>query len=118
MFGGRDDDDLGDVGLDDSLDLPGVPGDLEGDPVLLAEALGKELELFGLRRDPPRGADLAFLRDRHLAELEMNVQSDRSHLLLLSSLGGRSCGQNDIDAFALGAQPDKSQGRPPTKPGL
>src|SRR5215211_618539 len=120
--GGRDDDDLGDVGLDDSLDLPGVPGDLERDPVLLAEALGKELELFGLRRDPPRGADLAFLRDRHLAKLEMNVQSDRSHLLLLSSLGGeklrakrhRRIRARSATGQVAGAATDKARARSPS----
>jgi hypothetical protein len=71
--GRRDDDHLGDVGLDDSLDLPGVAGDLERDPVVSAEALGEELDRLRLGLDPPRGADLSLLRDRHLAELEVDV---------------------------------------------
>ena len=72
-----------------------------------------------LRRglDPPRRADLAVLGDRHLAEVEVDVQSDRSHLLLLSLTEWETRWANDIDAFALSAQPDKSQGRPLKSPG-
>jgi len=45
--------------------------------------LGEELDLIRRGLDPPRGADLAFLSDRHLAEVDVDVQRDVSHLLLL-----------------------------------
>jgi hypothetical protein len=99
--GRRDDDHLCDVGLDDSLDLPGVAGDLERDPVGGIEALGKQLEPLGGGLDPPRGANLTSLGDRHLAEVDVDVQGDASHLLLLSLTAAESQRANDTDAFAL-----------------
>jgi hypothetical protein len=80
-----EDQDLGDVRLDQPLDLPGVARHLERDAVMRAEAPGEELDLLGLGLDPPRGADLSILCDRHLAELEVDVESDCSHFLLLHS---------------------------------
>jgi hypothetical protein len=41
----------------------------------------------------------------------------RSHLILLSSLERENQWANATDAFALEAQPDQSQGRPPKSPG-
>ena len=108
----RDDDHLGDVWLDQPLDLPGVAGDLERHPVLLAEAPGEELDLLRPGRDPSRRAELSSVGDRHLAELEVDVQSDCPHLLLLCSQVWEKRWANDNDAFALWAHPDKSQGRP------
>jgi hypothetical protein len=61
------------VRLDQPRDLPGVAGHLERHVVVGPEAAGEQLDLLRLRLDPPPGADLAFLRDRHLAELEMDV---------------------------------------------
>jgi hypothetical protein len=90
----------GDVGLDHPLDLPGVAGHLERHPVLRSQALG-ELDLLRLRLDSPSGANLPFLPDRHLAELEVDVQPDRSHLLLLPFAWREKRWANDIDAFAL-----------------
>jgi hypothetical protein len=107
------------VRLDHPRDLPGVAGHLERHSVVGREAAGEELNLLRLGFDPPSRADLALLRDRHPTELEVDVQSNRSHLLLLSLLRPREkLWANDTDAFALGAQPDKSQGRPPKSPGL
>jgi hypothetical protein len=53
------------------------------------------------RLDPPRGADLSSLADRHLAELEVHVQPNRSHYLLLCSNDWEKLWANDIDAYAL-----------------
>jgi hypothetical protein len=89
------------VGLDQPRDLPSVAGHLKRNPILRIEASGEGLDPLRLGLDPPRRADLAALRDRHLAELEVNVESDCAHLLLLSSLNGENRWANDIDAFAL-----------------
>lgn len=97
--------------------LPGVAGHLERHPVSRAQALHKQLELLRLGLNPPRGTDFSILRDRHLAELEMDVQPNSPRLLLLPFAWRANRWANDIDAFALTAQPDKSQGRPPKSPG-
>jgi len=89
------------VGLDDALDLPGVARDLERDLVFCAEATGKQLDLLWLGLDPPGGADLASFGDRHLAELEVDIEPDCSHFLLLCSNDWETRWANDIDAFAL-----------------
>ena len=98
---GRDDQDLGDVGLDQALELPGVADHLERHPIVLPQALSEELDLIRPGLDPARRADPSFLCDRHLAELEVDVQTDCSHLLLLSVAWREKLWANDIDAYAL-----------------
>jgi len=99
--GRGDDDHLGDMRLEDPLDRPGRAGHLERHPIIGPQALGEELELLGLGGDPPRRADLTLLGDRHLAEVDVDVQGDVSHPLLLSFDGGENQWANDIDASAL-----------------
>jgi hypothetical protein len=79
--GGRDRDQLGDVGADDPRRLPGVARYLERHLVVSAEAPGKELQRLGGHLDPPRRADLAALGDRDLGEVTVDIETDRSHLL-------------------------------------
>lgn len=71
----------------------------------------KQLQLPRRRRDPPARANHAGLDNRHLAEIKVDIQSDRSHHTLLS-FGEHRENQwpNDTDGFALEAQPDQSQG--------
>jgi hypothetical protein len=47
----------------------------------------------------------------------VEVQCEKSHLLLLSFDGKENQWATDIDASALKAQPDRSQGRPQESPG-
>ncbi len=63
----------------------------------------------------PGGSDLPVLDDRDLTEATVNIQTDRSHLLLLLLwlLLGENRWANDSDGFVLSAPPGKSQGRPP-----
>src|SRR5258706_2051768 len=99
--------------LDDSRDLPGVAGHLERDVVVRPEALREQLERLRCRLDPAGRAHFTVLDQGDLAEVAVDVQPNCSHLILLASWNsGRTGGQNDIDGFALAAQPGKSQGRP------
>jgi hypothetical protein len=77
------------MGADDPRHLPGVARDLECDLVVFAQALGKELQLLGGYRDSARRADLTRLGDRDLAEVAVDIETDRSHrhaLLLVFGL--------------------------------
>jgi hypothetical protein len=66
----------------------------------------------------PGRAQPALSDDRHLAEVAMNIQSYRSHLVLLAVVDHEeNRWANDIDGSALAAQPGKSQGRPLKSPG-
>jgi hypothetical protein len=106
------------VRLDDAPDRPGVSGDLERDPILLAEALGEELELLGLGRDPPRRLDLTPFGDRHLTEIDVDVQGDVSHLPLLSLTVGRTRGQTTSTHSRSERNRMSRRGGHRTKPGL
>ncbi len=97
----RDHDHLGDMGLDDPPDRPRVASHLKRDPIGRGQAAREQLQLLGLGRDPPRRTDLTRLRDRHLAEIDVHVQRDVSHLLLLSIDTRENQWANDIDASAL-----------------
>jgi hypothetical protein len=97
-----------------------APRYLERHPIIRPKAPREQLDLLGLGFDSTGGADLTILDDRDLTEIQVHVQRDRPHdyrLLRLARLDGRRGGQNDTDGFALEAQPDKSQGRPPKSPG-
>jgi hypothetical protein len=78
----------------------------------LTKAFREQLELGAVRFDPPGRAQLAAVFDRHLAEVAVDVQGDRSHIASFGMLWRRRSGQNDTDGSVLAAQPDKSQGRP------
>ena len=84
--------------LEEPRDLPGVAGHLKCYPVLGVEAAGEELDLLRRSLDPPRGADLAFLCDCHLAELEVVAarRADRAlrkiRLRWRATSGRPSCG--------------------------
>jgi hypothetical protein len=66
----------------------------------------------------PGRAQPALSDDRHLAEVAMNIQRYRSHLVLLAvDDDGENRWANDIDGSALAAQPGKSQGQPLKSPG-
>jgi hypothetical protein len=71
------------VGLDDAGDLPCVAGHLKRHPIVGPQAASEQLERRRGRLDPPRGGDLTALYERDLAEVAVNIQSDRSHLILL-----------------------------------
>jgi hypothetical protein len=101
------------VRLDQPLDLPGVTRHLEREPILRSQAAPEQLDLLGPGLDPARGADLSSFSDRHLAELEVDIHPIARTCSSFRRFGGRTDGANDIDAFALAAQPDKSQGRRP-----
>jgi hypothetical protein len=91
---GRDDDHPRDVRLDDPRDRPGVARHFQRDPVVLVEALREQLELVGLGLDAPGRPQSALSDDRHLAKIAVDVQRDRSHLVLLVVVdSGRTGGQ-------------------------
>jgi len=70
--------------LEDAGDRPRVAGHLRRDPVARIEALGEQLEFLRTRLDPARRAQPAAFDDRHLAEVTVNIQRHRSHLVLLA----------------------------------
>ena len=61
-----------------------------------AEALREQLKLLRCRLDPPGRAHLAFLADRDLAEIAVDIKPDRSHLTALLTVDidvGRAAGR-------------------------
>ena len=110
----RHDDHPGDMRLEDPRDLPRIAGHLQRHLVIGREALREQLQVLCGVRDSPAPAAPAAIEDRDLAKVAMHVQTDRSHHFPLSSIN--TSGErwaNDIDGFALAAQPGTSQGRPP-----
>jgi hypothetical protein len=80
------------VGLDNARDLERVARYLERDAIVAAEAPGEELERRRRRLDPTRRYDLAVLRERDLAEVAVDVQTDCSHLNSLLAIDERRSG--------------------------
>ena len=62
---------------------PRVAGHLQRHPVTRIEALREQLQRVGPSLDPARRPQPALRHDRDLAEVAMNIHSDRSHLALL-----------------------------------
>jgi hypothetical protein len=115
--GGRDRDELGDLGADDPRHLPGVARHLERHPVDSAEALGKQLERLRRHLDPPGRTNLAALGDRDLGEVAVDVETYRSHPLhLLTVIGVGAQLDNDSDVFVLRAQPGAATEKPGSRP--
>jgi hypothetical protein len=104
--------------LDDPRDRPRIARHLQRNQITRVETLREQLQRLRPRLDPAGQAQPALSDDRHLAEIAMNIQRYRSHLVLLA-VGDESENRwaNDIDGSALAAQPGKSQGRPPESPG-
>ena len=69
-----------DVGLEHSRYLKRRPRRLERHLVVRRQALGEQLKLGGAGLDAPGRAQLAAVLDRHLAEVAVDVQGDRSHI--------------------------------------
>jgi hypothetical protein len=65
--------------LEQARDREGVHGRLERDLVCRRQALREQAQRLGRRRDPPTCADGAALKDRHLTELPMDIETDRPH---------------------------------------
>jgi len=103
--------DAADVGLDEALDPQRRSGRLERHLVVGRQALGEQPQLLGAGFDAPRRAHLGAVLDRHLAEIAVDVQRDRSHVASFDCVA-ETQRANDTDGFVLAAQPDKSQGRP------
>ena len=70
--------------LEDPRDLPRVRGDLERDPIIRRQAFREQLKALGRGLDSTGRAHRAVLADRDLAEIEMHIQPDVSHLHHLS----------------------------------
>ena len=68
-----------DVLLEQPRDRKRVPGRLDRDLVRLGEALREQAQRLRRRRNLPARARNAALQDRHLAELAMDIQTDRPH---------------------------------------
>ena len=66
--------------LEDPRDLPRVRCHLQRHTVIRREALSEQLKTLGRGLDPPGRADAPALADRDLAEIQMHVQPDSSHL--------------------------------------
>ena len=99
------------VGLEDTRDGERVAGRLQGDLVVGGQAGGEELELARARGDAAGRAQASALADRHLAEVAVDVDADRSHgrspslAWLWRSAGGRI----DTDGFVLVSTPGCSR---------
>jgi hypothetical protein len=106
------------VRLEDPRDRPRIARHLQRNQITRVETLREQLQRLRPRLDPAGQAQPALSDDRHLAEIAMNIQRYRSHLVLLA-VGDESENRwaNDIDGSALAAQPGKSQGRPLKSPG-
>jgi len=78
--GRRDDDHSRHVSLEDARDLPRVRGDLERDAIVRRQAFREQLKALGRGLDSAGRAHRAVLADRDLAEIEMHIQPDVSHL--------------------------------------
>jgi hypothetical protein len=109
-----------DVRLDDPRDPERVAGRLQRDLIVDAEALRKQRQRLRLGLHPPGQPHLASLRDRHLAEVAMDIQPNEAHQhhlhsRLVSTETRRATRQLRIRARGT---PGQSQGRPPTNSGL
>src|SRR5262249_13515850 len=95
---------LSDVRGQDPRDRERVPGRLERDPIVTAEAASEQLQLARARPDPPGRASLSPVRDRHLAEVAMDVQTDETHQRLpsLEQHPGDATGERQLRIRAHG----------------
>ena len=108
------------VRLDDPRDPERVPGRLQRNLIVTAEALREQLKRRRLGLHPPRQPHLASLRDRHLAEVAMHVQPDEPHPTPPPSRSSTTETRRATRQLRIRARgtPGQSQGRPPTNSGL
>jgi hypothetical protein len=112
--------DPADTRLNDTRDPKRAAGRLQRKLVIDGEALREERKRLRLRLHPPGEPHLTTLRDRHFAEVAMDVQANENaseppSRSLLSAETRRATRQLRIRARGT---PGQSQGRPPTNRGL
>jgi hypothetical protein len=107
------------VGFDDARGGERVAGRLERDLVVGCEAGGEDLKLGRPRSYATRRAQLTALADRHLAEVAVNIDANRSHgaLSLPRDHGGAQAGESTPTDSCSKHTRVQSQGRPQTRPG-
>jgi hypothetical protein len=114
------DHDLAHVGADQRGDRRRVGRALKGHPIVGGKALGEQANRLLARLDPSRRHQRAGgVEDRHLDELEVAVESDPSHRLLLLrfGLGGAAHGRATRRDSRSRRSRARSQGRPRMKSG-
>ena len=102
-----------DVRLDDPRDPQRVAGRLQRNLIVDAEALRKQQKRLRLGQHPPGQPHLACLRDRHLAEVAMDIQPDETHRTpppLFAWYRRRRGGRHDNYGSVRAAHPDSRRG--------
>jgi hypothetical protein len=117
------DDDPPDVAFpQDSRDRHHAAAGVQDDLILAAEIQRELPDRLRCARDPPDLRDLAALSDRDLAELQVNINTEKPHFPRKTALSAPFTSHltlklegavgSDKYGFGLSAQPGESQGRP------